>query len=99
MPLLADVAFVGVHLLARVALIKYFVKVMSVMLAGCAYRNTTDKAMLVIHADAELVAKVAFAMLLGMHGIEVFLTLFGITPLGRLISSKFAAFVSAYVQH
>ena len=85
------IAFVGVDLLACVAQVQHFVKVVSIVLAGCACRNTADKAMFVIDAGAELVAKVTLAMLFGMRGIQVFLPALGIAPLWRITSRKFAA--------
>ena len=84
LPALARIAFVSVDLPACVALVKNFVKVVAVMFAGCACRNATDEAVLVIDAHAELVAKVAFAMLFGVRGIQVLLPALGITPFGLL---------------
>ena len=85
------VAPVGVHIGAGVVLIEHFIKVGAVVLAGCARDDLAHKFVFDIDRDAELVAVVALAMLLGLGGIQSFcLRLAALQFSGVLPSSNWA---------
>jgi hypothetical protein len=62
--------------------IQNLVKVVPIVLAGGT--NAPDEAMFVIHTYAELVAKVALAMFLGVGGVGVFVVALSVTPVRLL---------------
>ncbi|MPM39265.1 hypothetical protein SDC9_85898 [bioreactor metagenome] len=64
--LCAGVSPIGIDLFACVALIEHIVEVMPVVLICRAHGNAPDEAVFVIDAHAELVAKGALAVLLGV---------------------------------
>ena len=68
------VAPVGIHIVAGIVLIKHFIKVRAVVLAGRAGGDLVDELVSHIHADAQLVAVVALAVLLGVCGVQVILS-------------------------
>lgn len=76
----AGVALVGIDITAGVALIKHRIEVRAVMLAGSAGDNFADEFVPPVHADAELVAVVAFAVFLGMGGVQGLLPALGLAP-------------------
>ena len=78
--LFAGVATVGINIAAGVVLIENFIKVRAVVLAGCAGGDLANELVAHIHADAQLVAVVALAVLLGMGGVQVFLPALGLVP-------------------
>lgn len=76
----AGVAPISIDIPAGVVLVDHFIKVPAVMLAGRASGDLADEFVLDIHVDAELVAVVTLAVLLGMGGIQVFLSALGLAP-------------------
>ena len=80
--LCAGVAPVGIDVAAGVVLVQHFIKVRAVVLAGRAGGDLADELVPGVHADAQLVAVVALAVLLCVGGIQVFLSALGGIPVG-----------------
>lgn len=80
--LCAGVAPVGIHITAGVVPAEHFIKVRAVVLAACAGGDLADELVAHIHADAQLVAVVALAVLLGVGRVQVFLSALGLVPVG-----------------
>jgi hypothetical protein len=77
--------------------------VRAVMLAGSAGDNFADEFVPPVHADAELVAVVAFAVFLGMGGVQGLLPALGLAPvfgglaLCKLLSLSLASLVKCWM--
>ena len=84
--LCAGVAPVGIDVGAGVVLVQYFIKVRAVVLAGRAGGDLADELVPGVHANAQLVAVVALAVLFGVGRVQVFLPAFGGTPVGRNVA-------------
>lgn len=82
----ARVGFVGVDFCCCVGQIEHLIEMLSVMLAGRAGGHLSDEAVFVVNADAELVAKIALAVLFGVSGIHVLLPALGLAPAFRLLA-------------
>ena len=81
--LCAGVAPVGIDVGAGVVLVEHVIKVRAVVLAGRTCGDFADELVPGVHADAQLVAVVTLAVLLGVGGVQVFLPALGGIPLGR----------------
>lgn len=76
-------------------LIQHLFEVVSIVLAGRAGGDVVDEAVLEIDAHAELVAKVALAVFLGMGGIQILLPALGIASVRRLaLRQSFLVFLA-----
>ena len=91
--LCAGVAPVGIDVAARVVLVEHFIKVRAVVLAGRAGGDLADELVPGIHADAQLVAVVALAVLFGVGGVQVFLPALGLAPVAGNVSLAKLLFV------
>ena len=83
LPLRAGVTLVGVDRPAGVGRVEHGVEVLAVMRSCVAHLELADQLVALIRVDAELVAVVALAVLLGPGGVQVLLPPFGRGPLRR----------------
>ena len=78
----AGVAPVSEHVHTCVVPAEHFIKVRAVVLVGGAGHHLADEFVARVHADAELVAVVALAVLFCVGGVQVFLSAFGCASVG-----------------
>ena len=89
--LCAGVAPVGIDITAGVVLIEHIIKVRAVVLTGRAGGDLADELVAGVHADAQLVAVVALAVLFGVGGVQSFcLRLAAFQSAGMLPCSSWA---------
>ena len=78
--LCAVVTPIGIAIAAGTVLVQHFMKVRAVVLAGRVVGDLADEFVRGVHADAQLVAVVALAVLLCVGGVQVFLPALGGIP-------------------
>lgn len=84
LPLLAArVCPVRMHRTPGVVHVQHLIEVVPVVFVGRARADPSDEAVLEVHAHTELVAEVAFAVLVRVRGVQVLLPALGFAPFGQ----------------